>query len=408
MILVFSFAAINGLWLEEVVGQSSEPNVVWTDDYVDVTLCADEQGNVCLSKIANALNANTLGQSIAPLLPDMTINLSNPSAWMLISLANHTLGEKASLSLDRSPEGKNAIRFRLNLDEFSSSQQQPPFKPSVESDPTTERYQDKSPIVLFIHGLRGQADTFDAIREYLRSSGLRTASVTYDGRKSLAVSAREVSEQVESVLSKDTDTRLILVGHSMGGLIARYWVEDPAVSSERVARIITVGTPHGGSRWAELPPFPDLFVNDEIDAKMIVAMILGRASTASVRDLQPNSTFLSGLASRPRNDSVGYTTIIGSQSPINEQIITMLQSELTVEVNEDGSTNRLAEILKELNELRSGKGDGFVSMQNAMLEGVSDQVVVKKNHITFFDVSDDGQQQEVFDIVRSRCMEELD
>jgi hypothetical protein len=40
--------------------------------------------------------------------------------------------------------------------------------------------------------------------------------------------------------------RVVLVGHSMGGLVIRHYIEDPA-RAEKVARVVTVGTPYWGS-----------------------------------------------------------------------------------------------------------------------------------------------------------------
>ncbi|NLE03899.1 MAG: alpha/beta fold hydrolase, partial [Crenarchaeota archaeon] len=46
-----------------------------------------------------------------------------------------------------------------------------------------------------------------------------------------------------------TNYKVDIVGHSMGGLIARYYIENLGHSS-RVAKLITIGTPHWGSYMA--------------------------------------------------------------------------------------------------------------------------------------------------------------
>ena len=48
----------------------------------------------------------------------------------------------------------------------------------------------------------------------------------------------------------------VLVCHSMGGLVARAWLRATPGAEQRVARVITLGTPHAGTwlaRWASTP-----------------------------------------------------------------------------------------------------------------------------------------------------------
>lgn len=55
----------------------------------------------------------------------------------------------------------------------------------------------------------------------------------------------------------------------MGGLMAREWTENRALKGDRIAGLITVGTPHGGSNWATLPPLLDLFDEGRLDASRL-------------------------------------------------------------------------------------------------------------------------------------------
>jgi pimeloyl-ACP methyl ester carboxylesterase len=59
------------------------------------------------------------------------------------------------------------------------------------------------------------------------------------------------------------DERIIVIGHSMGGLIARYFLESPLQGHRLARRLITIGTPHRGApqAWLHLTgrtlPLPD-------------------------------------------------------------------------------------------------------------------------------------------------------
>lgn len=74
----------------------------------------------------------------------------------------------------------------------------------------------------------------------------------YDWRLDNRVVARRLQSQAMTWLSEwrvtsgNADAKLVLIGHSMGGLIARYFVE--CLDGWRVTRrILTLGTPHRGS-----------------------------------------------------------------------------------------------------------------------------------------------------------------
>ncbi|MDQ0377811.1 lipase family alpha/beta hydrolase [Amycolatopsis thermophila] len=68
--------------------------------------------------------------------------------------------------------------------------------------------------------------------------------------------AARLSEQVEQLCEVTGAAKLDLVGHSLGGLIARYYVQRLG-GHHRVGTVVTVGTPHGGTvaAWL-LSPMP--------------------------------------------------------------------------------------------------------------------------------------------------------
>ncbi|RYE94905.1 MAG: alpha/beta fold hydrolase, partial [Oxalobacteraceae bacterium] len=64
--------------------------------------------------------------------------------------------------------------------------------------------------------------------------------------------ADQVQRAVEQLCAASGQRRVAIVGHSMGGLVARAWMRG--CGTARVARIITLGTPHHGTALAGFGP----------------------------------------------------------------------------------------------------------------------------------------------------------
>jgi pimeloyl-ACP methyl ester carboxylesterase len=75
----------------------------------------------------------------------------------------------------------------------------------------------------------------------LLAAGYTVHCFAYDWRRDITESAAALARQVSSESARD----LSIVAHSMGGLVARIVLNSSAGS--RIQRLITLGTPHGGS-----------------------------------------------------------------------------------------------------------------------------------------------------------------
>jgi pimeloyl-ACP methyl ester carboxylesterase len=77
----------------------------------------------------------------------------------------------------------------------------------------------------------------------------------YDWRKDNAGSARNLAEHIDTAVQRHgADVEISLIAHSMGGLVARYYLESGQFKDRagfgRVRRLITLGTPHNGAALA--------------------------------------------------------------------------------------------------------------------------------------------------------------
>jgi len=113
-----------------------------------------------------------------------------------------------------------------------------------------------TPIIL-IHGIVDNRSVFALLRRGLRRRGFgRVVNVNYSSIfGDIRVLADRLATIVEEVCEETGYERVHVVGHSMGGLVARYYVQRLG-GDERVHTLVTLGTPHAGTLWAFTMPHP--------------------------------------------------------------------------------------------------------------------------------------------------------
>ncbi len=111
------------------------------------------------------------------------------------------------------------------------------------------------PLIL-CHGYRHNRSAFFLLRYRLRRAGWSNVIVPNFRPASASVPqfAGQLSEKASVAMSETGCDRVDLVGHSMGGLIVRYFVEKLAGAS-CVGTAITLGAPHRGTKMAALGLF---------------------------------------------------------------------------------------------------------------------------------------------------------
>jgi pimeloyl-ACP methyl ester carboxylesterase len=112
--------------------------------------------------------------------------------------------------------------------------------------------------VLLVRGLADRASVFTLLRRGLRVCG--AGPVTAVGYSvltpDLRVAARALGDEVERLRARSGGQAVCVIGYSLGGLIARYYVQRLG-GDAYVPLVITLATPHGGTATALLaPPHP--------------------------------------------------------------------------------------------------------------------------------------------------------
>ncbi|MDQ6649316.1 MAG: alpha/beta fold hydrolase [Actinomycetota bacterium] len=109
--------------------------------------------------------------------------------------------------------------------------------------------------ILLIHGLVDNRSIFTVLRRSLRRRGFgRVVTTNYSVlTHDVPGAARALGRQVEALCATTGYDRIHVVGHSLGGVIARYYVQCLG-GDHRVHTLATLGSPHTGTRAAHLLP----------------------------------------------------------------------------------------------------------------------------------------------------------
>lgn len=104
-----------------------------------------------------------------------------------------------------------------------------------------------TPIIL-LHGYFHNRSAFVVMRRSLKRAGFRTVdTVNYNAfTHGIEQLAAELATHVDEVLSTVEAHQVHLVGHSLGGIVARYYVQKLG-GAEKVHSCVTLGTPHQGT-----------------------------------------------------------------------------------------------------------------------------------------------------------------
>lgn len=149
------------------------------------------------------------------------------------------------------PLGARAERVRPDL-RHRPGVQPPAVRALFAADPLAAR----TPVLL-VHGLVDNRSVFAVMRRSLRRRGFTSVcSWNYSPLlRDVARAADDLGAHIERICAQTGHDRVHVVGHSLGGLIARYHVQLQG-GDRRVDSLVTLGTPHGGSLLAHALPTP--------------------------------------------------------------------------------------------------------------------------------------------------------
>src|SRR5580765_1556145 len=105
--------------------------------------------------------------------------------------------------------------------------------------------------ILLVHGLVDNRSIFTLLRMGLMRRGFgQVSTMNYNSlRGDVRTIAARLAEEVEALVAETGYERIHIIGHSLGGLVARYYVTRLG-GDERVHTLVTLGAPHAGTYTA--------------------------------------------------------------------------------------------------------------------------------------------------------------
>ncbi|MFG2170514.1 esterase/lipase family protein [Streptomyces niveus] len=121
----------------------------------------------------------------------------------------------------------------------------PDLPPETATLPTEGR--SRRPVLL-LHGFVDNRSVFVLLRRSLSRHGWRhLESLNFSPLTSdIRVAAEVLGREIEEICARTGHREVDIIGHSLGGLIARYYVQRLG-GDVRVRTLITMGTPHAGT-----------------------------------------------------------------------------------------------------------------------------------------------------------------
>jgi hypothetical protein len=116
-------------------------------------------------------------------------------------------------------------------------------------------------VVVLVHGFMASAGVFRPLRKRLeREAGARVATFTHAPGAGIVRIAKRLAALVDRL---PEGARITVVGHSLGGVVARWYVQEMGGRS-RVARTISLASPFGG---IDVPPY---FVGNDLHEQSVL------------------------------------------------------------------------------------------------------------------------------------------
>jgi pimeloyl-ACP methyl ester carboxylesterase len=267
-----------------------------------------------------------------------------------------TLGRlPAPVAFGRDIKGSIRILFQKLVGKYFGSPYRYPLLLTASVDDTGEvvyskpedvqaRVAEAHTIVLFIHGIIGDTRAMvhsaykpePSLKPHLAELYDLVLAFDYENlNTSIEQTAHDLQDRLRVVgLGPGHGKRLHIIAHSLGGLIARWFIEH-LDGKTTVEHLVMLGTPNGGSPWPRVQALATAAVGLALNALTVVPWplsLLGGLSNGieaidvTLDQMQPGAQILHSLWQSP-DPHVHYTVIAGNTSIREEALASEPQPE---------------------------------------------------------------------------------
>lgn len=250
------------------------------------------------------------------------------------------------------------------------------------------------PVVLIVPGMLNGDDSMSIFKQRFSDERIPAALFRYESTLGVEAVAKKLTAFLTAEAQRYPNRQLILLTHSMGGVVCRRAIEDPAFGLNCVRKLIMVAPPNAGSTLATLRGETIKELAEGLAAQELVGIVgkqgpgvinetLGLYTGQAQVDLTPDSELLKTVNSFQRNPNVRYTVIAGTKAPIPPLALNagglLLQR---FGFGNGGVADRFTNLVKTINrnEWINGRGDGAVTIESTQLENVEDQIELPFGH----------------------------
>ena len=268
--------------------------------------------------------------------------------------------------------------------------------------------QNRTPLVVLVHGLEGSPSGFVSIQSELERTAIRTATFCYPNDQSIEKSAIYLASESKKLLSSSPDLEIAFICHSMDGLVVCRGIEIEECLGKSVTKVITLGTPFRGSHVATMQQMVEIanFFQQSLSQRLLPSIESDGLGEGAI-ELLPESDFLQRVARHKPQKSEIWFCIAGDRGPVKRIDSAKLQAQLDGIVANASVSARTKSHLNSFfhsQELNDGMGDGAVTVASAVAPWAFESRVFREDHLSLLQTRDSkGKKTECF----SWCLEVL-
>lgn len=161
--------------------------------------------------------------------------------------------------------------------------------------------------VILLHGTTDSKGVWQLLGTELRLDGWTVFAPDYGtrGTEDMTASAAQIGAYITAVLHSTGAEQVIIIGHSQGGLLARYWMKR-ADAAAQVKHLICIGSPnHGTTNGGILSPL----LSSRRSEKVLASVVEAYFGTAGTQQIIGSAVFDEVNGAGDLLPGVGYTCI---------------------------------------------------------------------------------------------------